>query len=158
MNTQSGQFADRGFTLLELMVTLLVIGLITAVTPPLFSNVVPGVRFEQTVIDLQSTLRKARSQAITGSDEVVISFDPDARSYSMDDEQRVDLPGDITLSVSRSGRDLVETASEQRIRFFPDGSSTGSVIKLSSDDRMAEIEVAWLTGKVDLRLGSRHEN
>ena len=150
----SGQFVCRGFTLLELLITLLIVGLITAITPPLFLNVIPGVRFEQAVIDLQSTLRQARSLAITRSSEVVVSFDPSLGSYTTVDVVRVDLPPGISLSVNQSGQRAGESAGRQRIRFFPDGSSTGSVIKLTSDDRMAEIEIAWLTGKVSLQLGA----
>lgn len=158
MYIKAGQFVCRGFTLLELLLTLLIVGLITAITPPLFSNIVPGVRFEQTVIDLQSTLRQARSLAITSSKEVVVSFDLNLRSYTTGDDEREDLPSDITLSVNQSDHRFGESSGKLRIRFFPDGSSTGSVIKLTSDDRIAELEIAWLTGKVSLRLGVQNAN
>ncbi len=64
---------------------------------------------------------------------------PDARGHELS----------AALEVS-----LVTAASEQlddtrgRIRFFPDGTSTGGRVTLSRDDRKFDITVDWLTGLV----------
>jgi general secretion pathway protein H len=49
---------------------------------------------------------------------------------------------------------LTTATSEQlddvrgRIRFFPDGTSTGGRVTISRDDRKFDITVDWLTGLV----------
>ena len=52
---------------------------------------------------------------------------------------------------------LVTAAEEQtsettgRIRFYPDGSSTGGKVRLISGEREWQVQVGWLTGEVRLR-------
>ena len=42
-------------------------------------------------------------------------------------------------------------ARTERVRFFPDGSSTGGRISLIAGEREWQVEIAWLTGEVRLR-------
>ena len=48
-------------------------------------------------------------------------------------------------------RSEVEEGNRGRIRFFPDGSSTGGRVTLTSDERLYHVDVDWLTGQVRVR-------
>jgi len=51
------------------------------------------------------------------------------------------------LHVTSAAED-VQHPGQARIRFFPDGSSTGGNIELSRKHREVRIDVDWLTGTV----------
>ena len=53
-----------------------------------------------------------------------------------------------------TARSELEEEGIGRIRFFPDGSSTGGHIDLLRDEALWRIEVMWLTGDAKLREGA----
>ncbi|NUO73309.1 MAG: type II secretion system protein GspH, partial [Frateuria sp.] len=56
---------------------------------------------------------------------------------------------DMRVSIT-SAREDQANATTGRIRFFPDGSSTGGHIVLQRGARRWQINVAWLTGAVSV--------
>lgn len=56
--------SHRGFTLVELMVTIAVMGIITAIAAPSFVRIIAIQRLNSNTQELVSTLTRARSQAI----------------------------------------------------------------------------------------------
>jgi general secretion pathway protein H len=52
-----------------------------------------------------------------------------------------------------TARSELEEEGVGRIRFFPDGSSTGGHIDLLHKDAVWRVEVLWLTGEVSVREG-----
>ena len=57
------------------------------------------------------------------------------------------LPEDIALELF-TARSELESDTVGRVRFFPDGSSTGGRITLSLAERRYMVDVDWLTGRV----------
>ena len=69
--------SSKGFTLLELMVVVVVIGLMAMITAPNLVNGLPTYRIKAAARDCTSQLRYARSLAIKDKRDVTVSFDPD---------------------------------------------------------------------------------
>lgn len=69
--------SSKGFTLLELMVVVVVIGLMAMIAVPNLVNGLPTYRIKAAVRDCTSQLRYARSLAIKDKRDVTVSFDPD---------------------------------------------------------------------------------
>jgi len=59
----------------------------------------------------------------------------------------VQIRDGIALRLVTARKELSGNVSG-RLRFFPDGSSTGGRIVLVNDGDRREIEVDWLTGKI----------
>ena len=82
--------------------------------------------------------------------EQALELDIEARTYTAPGRSAEELPGKMELR-------LVTAAEEQtsqttgRIRFYPDGSSTGGKVRLISGEREWQVQVGWLTGEVRLR-------
>lgn len=142
--------AGHGFTLIELLVVLLIIGTVLALVPGSFHRIMPGLEIKSAARDVAATFREARSLAIRDNREAVVLFDTEARLYRQGRNGRP-LALDPDLEV-----ELVAAQSEQidehvaGIRFFPDGTSTGGRVTLSRDERRYQIDVDWLSGRVEI--------
>ncbi len=137
-----------GFTLIELLVVLLIMGALITLAPAAFHRIAPGLEMKAAAREVAAALRQARGQAIRDNRETAVLIDTEQNVYRLGLGAR-DRALSAALQVS-----LVTAASEQlddtrgRIRFFPDGTSTGGRVTLSRDDRKFDITVDWLTGLV----------
>ena len=136
-----------GFTLLEILVVLAVLGLalvlVTGFRPP-WSR---GLDLDTTAAELASQLRLVRSEAIAGNRAVALELDLAGRRYRPGTAAARPLPTAfavelVTISGERQGTAL------GGIRFHPDGSSSGGRIVLADRSRRVAIGVDWLTGRV----------
>lgn len=66
---------NRGFTLVELVVTTVIIAIIATVAAPSFSNMIDSRNLELSVNELVQTLQQGRSQAVTLRRNVVVNLD-----------------------------------------------------------------------------------
>ena len=138
---------DRGFTLLELLVVLTILGLVYALALPSFSGVFASSRLNTATRDLLTALREARATALVSGDDVAFVVDPAARRWRAGDRTGgFDDDVTVTLMVPPVGR---YGDGRQAIRFFPDGGATGGKIFLSGSAGRRRIDVHWLTGRVD---------
>ena len=144
----SVESAAGGFTLLEMLVVLMLIGLIAALTIPTFSGGVSTTALKSAAREVAAGLRLARGQAIAQRTESVLELDVAGRSFRVPPDPRVHtLPSGIELKLFTAQRDLI---SDQvgAVRFYPDGGSNGGRITLAAGERKFDVDVDWLTGRV----------
>ena len=84
------------------------------------------------------------------------TLDLNARTFTSPGRDPQAIPGGTALHVTSAAED-VQHPGEARIRFFPDGSSTGGNIKLVRKHREVRIDVDWLTGAVAMGSGGSGE-
>ncbi|MFZ3221455.1 MAG: GspH/FimT family pseudopilin [Rhodoferax sp.] len=65
--------SQRGFTLIELMVVVVMVAILLSVGLPSFSNFIVGQRVKTAAFDLASTLLLARSEAIKRNADVTVA-------------------------------------------------------------------------------------
>lgn len=140
----------RGFTLLEMLVVMLLLGLALAVTPPLFSGAVPGMRLKGAARDLVAGMRQARSLAIFTNTPTPLRLEPAAGRFSVPGQSQThQLPGDIAVQVLPAVDG--EPAAVREVWFYPDGGASGEHIVLTRDALGYRIELDWLTGRAVIR-------
>ncbi|MFN3876449.1 MAG: Tfp pilus assembly protein FimT/FimU, partial [Flavobacteriales bacterium] len=66
---------QRGFTLVELLVVMVVIGLAYSLVPPLFSSGASSAELKAAARQIATGLRRARSEAISKRQEAVLVLD-----------------------------------------------------------------------------------
>ena len=73
----------KGFSLVELMVVIAIIGIIAAISSLNLVTGLPKYRLKRASRNITSRLREARSKAIKTNSTVIVQFDTDKNSYSI---------------------------------------------------------------------------
>jgi general secretion pathway protein H len=138
---------EAGFTLLELLVVLAILGVMVTIVPNILASL-PSAHFKAVTASLADTLRQAHDDAIGSGRIVDVAIDSRERSYAIDGQSPVDLPLAVdSIEVDYEGPGQRGSRS---LRFFSDGSATGGRITLRHGQRTAVIRIDWLTGRVRL--------
>ena len=140
---------QRGFSLLELIVVMVMIGLLFAVVAVSVNRSVSGAEIRNAAREVVAGLRHTRGQAIIQRQQQVFNVDVEAKSWQAAGDEPVQIPEgmDITINTARS-----ELTGERAggIRFYPDGASTGGSVVLTIDQREWHVTVGWLTGEIGI--------
>jgi prepilin-type N-terminal cleavage/methylation domain-containing protein len=138
---------SRGFTLLELIVTLFVILLTVGLSVPLISRSSDAIRARADVAGFSAVLRHARERAITSRRAYAVVIDPTARKMTV-------LAGGTDGEVKET-RTLPERVSVQAspppaltVRFEPEGTSSGAEYRVTAGDIVYRVSVDPVTGRV----------
>jgi prepilin-type N-terminal cleavage/methylation domain-containing protein len=133
-----------GFTLLELVVTLMVLALALAVVGPSIGRSTETIRARTQVARFAALLRHTREQAITSRRPHTLAVDPVAHQVNIvvGDEVRESRPLPDYLGVE------AEPPSGLTVRFEPHGTSNGGTFRVTSGDVHYRVTVDPLTGRV----------
>jgi general secretion pathway protein H len=138
---------QRGFTLLEILAVLALLGIALAVTAFSLDGGLDRARLDASARDIAAALRHTRTRALVEHRPQWFTLDLNARTFASPGRDPQGIPGGTVLHVTSAAED-VQHPGQARIRFFPDGSSTGGNIELSRKHREVRIDVDWLTGTV----------
>ncbi len=139
---------QRGFTLLEILVVLVIGVLLVALVPPLLSGLSGGTELRGAARQLAAGLRAARNEAITRQHEAVLTLDLAQHRFGVSGDARVvKLPDGVALKFYTAQAELLD-GTTGNIRFFPDGSSTGGHLIVSGPKVAYRVNVDWLTGAI----------
>ncbi|MGI9450733.1 MAG: pilus assembly FimT family protein [Geminicoccaceae bacterium] len=140
--------AERGFTLLELLVVMAIIGLMVALIPGFLLRDNKGLDLDRATRAVAEGLIDLRSTAIAQNRVQLFGLDVERRQFLPGEGATpVQLNRDLQLRFIAARREQL-TESIGQIRFFPDGSSTGGSVRLDLGNLTSRIEVDWLTGQV----------
>lgn len=73
--------SSKGFTIIEMMIVIAIIGILAAIAIPNFISWLPNYRLGSAARDVLSTMQLARLRAVRENANVVISFDTGNDSY-----------------------------------------------------------------------------
>lgn len=141
--------ASRGFTLIELAVTMLVVALAAAVVAPSLQRSLESLRLRTEVAGVTSFLRAARERAITRRDAVVVAVEADGRALVL--RHGADAEAVRRLTALRVEAD---PASAPVLTFLAHGASTGGRFRLEAPGAViVTVTVEPLTGRVTVTRG-----
>ncbi len=164
-----------GFSLVELMVVIAIIGLMTYTVSMSFDSMVPGEQLNTSVRNLAGTLRDARRDATNRNKEFFVEYDLDENRYRTitpfikgggafipgyhDEEDRFLSqweplkPGVTFERISVAGQQL--TTGQATVRFDPSGAASSHYVLLGQPRFNATftVEVMALTGLIRFHEG-----
>jgi general secretion pathway protein H len=138
---------NRGFTLIEIAVVLLVLAVAAAVVVPAVGRGADALRARTEVAGFSAFLRYAREQAITRGEAQEVRVEPErgqmlltpAGTTAVRSFRRFAIPLRIQLDPPRA----------LTVRFSPQGLSSGGVFRIEAPGRRVwEVAVDPITGRV----------
>jgi len=152
---------QTGFTLIELIIVLLIIGVSASIVGIAINRSSGNHQLKTFAREVSAVLRYARSQAV--AEKRMYCFFIDSREGMLklytentgtDSEEKflqvLDRPIPQELQIVLTGRD----ADSSFIEFFPIGNSTGGVVEVSNrKEKVYFVHVNRITGKVEVKQG-----
>jgi len=133
----------QGFTLIEILISVVLIGIIVSFTVPSFNQLLVSITGDTTGRQLTSNLEKIKTQAVI-----------------KDKPQQVKIKGDNLVYTSSSGeklefgsgiKDLKLADGETKITFFPDGTSSGGKLLVTTTSEIKlVVKIEQVTGEIRL--------
>ena len=122
---------ERGFTLLEMLVTVAVLGLIMGIGYPALGRAINHMAFVRAAADTGASLRRARAMAIKADTSVSLTLGADGRW----------LAGGRPLS-DRLPQGVAATMEPANITFFADGTAQPTEVRLSDGHEQWHARIA----------------
>jgi general secretion pathway protein H len=126
-----------GFTLIETLVVVVILALMLGIFAGFLPHRSDRLAVASAAQGVASALRLARADAIAAARPAVFAPLKDGTGYTVAG-RATPLPPRITLTM----------AGPPVIRFAPDGSSSGGVVRVGGEVNVVEVKVDWLTGRV----------
>ena len=160
MNSDIKRTAN-GFTLLELVLVLLLMGLIAGLTLPFVVSTLDRIKLQSEVRQIASAIQFTRSEAISRKTLLTFNVDINKSQYWLaipkQEEVTQSKPIDETVQIMDYQR-ADETLPEGtfKILFYPRGNSSGGTIRFKSiDDKDEEniyaVTIDPITGKPKIK-------
>lgn len=113
-----------------------------------FSKSMSNAKVRAASRDLVAALRYTRGQAIAKGKQAALDLDMQNNTYQAPGKPLVKLPKEMHMTLLTAETEQTG-ATSGRIRFFPDGASTGGHVSIFMGSREWRINVSWLTGRVE---------
>jgi len=148
--TRRNPTPDAGFTLLELLVVLAIVGMVGVLTMPTLAPPSDALRLQAAAGEIIQTFRRARSSAIARNTDVAVTIDVDKHTVHWPAGQLLRVDRDITAQL-KVAEPEPSAPARGSFRFFADGSSTGGNVTLKLKHKETHICVDWLSGRAQPR-------
>jgi general secretion pathway protein H len=140
--------ADQsGFSLVEVLAVMALVGLLLGLVGTSIYRSMDSVKVRRVSKDVTAALRYTRGQAIITRSEQYLEVNMESRTYQAPGKEPIELPEGVDVTLKTALADIIDNTTG-RIRFFPDGSSTGGRMTLIAGTREWRVNVGWLTGEI----------
>ena len=137
---------QAGFTLVELMIAIAIVGILATIAVPNILGEMPKFRLNGATRQIAGHLMEARMMAVKQNKNIKVTF-TDGNEYKICEEPCLDPnPKKINIQDNFNG---VTTSTVNHPTFFPRGTATNETINISNSYGEKTITVA-ITGRVKI--------
>lgn len=150
------RIGPNGFTLIEMLVSLVVVGALLRVLLPSLNEAYEGWKLQNVSQKVAAKLRNVREAALGSGRPRTFALDLFRKTYAIEEERHgiETLPPAVAVSFS-AARELGSGDRFARILFQPDGSSSGGALNLRWGNLEQTIHVDWLSSQVGVQSAKR---
>jgi general secretion pathway protein H len=143
---------EAGFTIVETLVALVLVAVLATLAAGYLRAPPAGAMIDAETARMAALLQRARAEAFASQRESRVVVDGRSRTYGIAGATARQLPADMSLSA-----ELAATGVQQAgiIRFFPVGTASGGVIRLSLRGAEGTVRVNWATGAISIERPDR---
>lgn len=149
---------SSGFTLIEIIIVLTIIGIASAIVGIMINQGSSRLEFRSFTKDLSATLRYARNHAVSEKKTYCFVINKDDGMFRLyGGEEKSDSNEELVPIISKPIPDDIEVTMNEddadfyQIEFFPQGNSSGGVIELRNPGGSGMfITVNRISGKVEV--------
>lgn len=126
--------SPAGFTLVELLLVVLIMGILVGISTPLFKNTYYDFQLTDTAQRISGLVRFAQASAIVERAKFRINFNSEKTKYWLEKESDPAKPNEFLRISGKFGRansvpqDIKIEYENDTITFYPDGSADEAVI------------------------------
>lgn len=144
----------RGFTLIELVLVLLLIGVSMVIVLPNIDRGLQDREVRISALGLAAVARDLRSRALTDGMPQELLLNVPQNSYLAAQATEVHLPADVKFASVDGGETIDRDI--KKFYFFPNGSSLGGEIVLAGERSVSYlVRMEALTGRVQVSRGDK---
>jgi prepilin-type N-terminal cleavage/methylation domain-containing protein len=161
----TGRRSDGGYTLLELIVVIVIVGVVLTVALPVMRDTLLDDGLDKAVRRLQGAARELRNDAVREQVDELLHLDLDRGSYwvtgsDMTPEKRdamkdqeVKLPDGVVFAGVTHLLSEKQTEGETSITFFRKGYTQPAVVHLAKGDREVDLVFQPFGGALEMQGG-----
>lgn len=149
---------ERGFTIVELLIVMVVVGILAAIAIPNFQPLLKKDKLRATTTTVTSTLYLARMKAVNDGKPIGVKFDANGRFYVVTSPKtsadRFGVPYkleegvEIVSNTFNNGVVIFTERGQLDKSCLPTGTYTGEIVMTDGTVDSTRVEVTFISGRI----------